>query len=335
MVTCQPSGLVRISCGTAATRENWLSLCVSSGYAGTLCRLGKGQTMSRRSVIVLRGGSVWLRPWVCSWVRREPPWPVRRNERAGRPGRCGSRSAPVTLTPAGFAATTACGAGVPTGMVGSGSGTRQIGTCPTASGPTPTGHSSEPAHGTPAGSVPTTLCGVGAPTTPGQLGLGDTAPRWKPTIVGSGIHWRQVSLAHASTCATQTDGTLWCWGYNVYGQLGQGDFTDRHTPTRVGTDTDWAQVSTDFSHGHACATRSDNTLWCWGLNEYGQLGLGDTVQRSVPTQVGIGTTWSQVSTGHYYTCALRNVHSLFCWGYNSTGQLGVGDYVSHTLSTRV
>jgi alpha-tubulin suppressor-like RCC1 family protein len=46
-------------------------------------------------------------------------------------------------------------------------------------------------------------------------------------------------------------------------------------------------------HNHACATRSDQTLWCWGKNASGQLGVGNTSNQSTPTQVA-GSSWSAV-----------------------------------------
>ena len=49
--------------------------------------------------------------------------------------------------------------------------------------------------------------------------------------------------------------------------------TDRLTPTQVGTDSNWAYV--DPGAEHTCATRTDHTLWCWGDNQHGSLGLGD------------------------------------------------------------
>ena len=77
---------------------------------------------------------------------------------------------------------------------------------------------------------------------------------------------------------------------------------------------------------HVCAIR-DSELWCWGNNEFGQLGLGDQNQRSAPERVGTESDWVTVSAGTGHTCAIRSVGivgSLYCWGHNDLGQLGIG-----------
>ncbi len=75
-------------------------------------------------------------------------------------------------------------------------------------------------------------------------------------------------------------------------------------------------------------------LWCWGNNTFGQLGVGDTTDRLVPTQVG-DSTWLSVTTGFAHTCGLRADFSIWCWGAGDSGQLGQGDTVSHTSPVRV
>ena len=75
---------------------------------------------------------------------------------------------------------------------------------------------------------------------------------------------------------------------------------------------------------HTCGIRTDHTLWCWGDNGYGQLGLGDKKKRAMPTQVGTGTDWAGLVAGNAHTCATRTDHTLWCWGLNRDGQLGIG-----------
>lgn len=75
---------------------------------------------------------------------------------------------------------------------------------------------------------------------------------------------------------------------------------------------------------HTCAIVSDGSLWCWGRNDKGQLGLGDTVDRSSPTRIGSATNWRSVSAGNNSTtCAVNTLNEVFCWGYNFNGQVGV------------
>lgn len=84
---------------------------------------------------------------------------------------------------------------------------------------------------------------------------------------------------------------------------------------------------------HTCAILTDGTLWCWGLNGRGQLGLGDTTNRSSPTRVGTATNWRSVSAGHNSsTCAVNTSNQVFCWGFNSSGQTGVSSATASVTS---
>lgn len=70
----------------------------------------------------------------------------------------------------------------------------------------------------------------------------------------------------------------------------------------------WSEISP--GNQHTCGIHLDHSLWCWGNNVVGQLGLGDRASRSVPTQVGNDTDWAQLDSGTYYSCATRLDHTL-------------------------
>ncbi len=76
-------------------------------------------------------------------------------------------------------------------------------------------------------------------------------------------------------------------------------------------------------------------LWALGRNNSGQLGVNDTAYRSSPTQVGTGTTWSQISAGQFHTMATTTDGTLWSWGVNSSGQLGQNDRVDRSSPTQV
>ena len=105
-----------------------------------------------------------------------------------------------------------------------------------------------------------------------------------------------------------------------------GDTTDRSVPVQVGTDTNWASAAAGL--GHTVAVKTNGTLWAWGNNSNGQLGLGvgDTTDRSVPVQVGTDTLWASVAAGSMDTVAVKTNGTLWAWGCNVQGSLGNGAF---------
>jgi alpha-tubulin suppressor-like RCC1 family protein len=94
----------------------------------------------------------------------------------------------------------------------------------------------------------------------------------------------------------------------------------------VPTDPVPPACSTDVSAGggHTCAIRDDRTVWCWGRNDFGQLGDGTAIDNAVPVQVVGVSGATQVRAGELHTCALDGMGDVRCWGHNSVGQLGDG-----------
>jgi alpha-tubulin suppressor-like RCC1 family protein len=158
----------------------------------------------------------------------------------------------------------------------------------------------------------------------GQLGINSTIDKSTPvtTFVG-GANWKSVSCGFRHTAAIKTDGTLWTWGINTFGQLGDNTTTRRSTPvTTFLGENNWKQVSGGGSH--TVAIKTDGTLWTWGYNAFGQLGINATTTRTTPVQVfGSATNWKQVSGGGSHTVAIKTDGTLWTWGYNYNGQLGI------------
>ena len=132
----------------------------------------------------------------------------------------------------------------------------------------------------------------------GELGLGDTTNRsiLVQELLGKN-NWNTISCGGVWNMAIDTDGKLWSWGYNPDGQLGLGDTNNRSIPTQVGLLTNWQSIGCTTGSAITAAIKSDGTLWTWGNNGTGVMGVGDIINRSSPVQVGLLTNWKIVSAG--------------------------------------
>lgn len=143
-----------------------------------------------------------------------------------------------------------------------------------------------------------------------------------------------VSAGAQHGCLVRAGGELRCWGSDEHGQLGTGAAgTVATSPVVVATGTTWRQVSA--GGGSTCGVRTDRTLWCWGLNHKGQLGIGTTADKAVPTRVGTATDWDTVSVDWFHACATTTAGRAFCWGDNSAGQVGDGTETRRLVPTPV
>jgi alpha-tubulin suppressor-like RCC1 family protein len=171
--------------------------------------------------------------------------------------------------------------------------------------------------------------------TAGQLGLGNTLIRSSPTVIGSSVIWVNMAANFKSFAAIRNDGTLWICGDNTYGQLGLGDINSRSSLVQVGSLSSWRQINGGGTGNTFSAIKTDGSLWTWGLNDAGQLGLGDINSRSSPVQVGSLTNWASVSNGSRHVATQKTDGTLWTWGLNTVGQLGLGDVLSRSSPVQV
>jgi len=165
----------------------------------------------------------------------------------------------------------------------------------------------------------------------GLTGQNDAVNRSSPVQVGTATDWSNVYMATNTVYAIKTDGTLWSWGRNDNGQVGDRTIITRSSPVQIGTLTNWANASYGGNATHGGAIKTDGTLWMWGRNNSGQLGLNDTTNRSSPVQVGTLTNWSKVTVSASNTVAIKTDGTLWVWGNGTTaGMNGLNDFVNRS-----
>ncbi len=141
----------------------------------------------------------------------------------------------------------------------------------------------------------------------------------------------EVAAGGFHACARVVGGAVFCWGNDQLGELGDG-VTGVFNPTPVAAQGLSGVVALDAGQEHTCAVEADGSLWCWGNNPSGELGIGETGgSRAVPTQVVDLSDAQAVDAGFEHTCAVAGPErALFCWGtlqtsfiYNTLGAFPV------------
>lgn len=174
----------------------------------------------------------------------------------------------------------------------------------------------------------------------GQLGDNSTATQQvypvqaKTTATGNPILIGITDIAGgaAHTIALKSDGTVWTWGSNSSGQLGNGGTTSRKLADQVKTSnsvflTGVAAISA--GDNFSVAVKTDGTVWAWGDNSSGQIGIGSTQTQKYAVQVtlsggGALTGVKRVECGSTHVIAVKTDGTVWSWGNNTNGQLGNG-----------
>lgn len=178
----------------------------------------------------------------------------------------------------------------------------------------------------------------------GALGAG-SVDSTTPLEVAGALAGKNVTaisvgpVSDSAVCAI-ADARAYCWGSNTFGQVGDGTTTQRNAPVAVATSGPLGtQAVTDIAAGgySTCAV-AGGRAYCWGLNEFGELGNGTTSNSSTPaevvttgalagkvvTAVSVGTqvTGNKVHPGFGHACVVASGQPV-CWGANQYGQLGI------------
>jgi alpha-tubulin suppressor-like RCC1 family protein len=164
----------------------------------------------------------------------------------------------------------------------------------------------------------------------GQVGNETTDLIWSPIDVpgiGGAI---AIAAGTWHSCAILSNGTVYCWGNNAEGNLGNGGRAGNDTSTArpklvTGIDGDSVRATAVVaSDQNTCIILSDKSIRCFGGNEYGQLGNGNTLTSTTPVLAQTGLTASALALGRDMVCVLNREGKVQCWGRGDKGRLGNG-----------
>jgi alpha-tubulin suppressor-like RCC1 family protein len=185
----------------------------------------------------------------------------------------------------------------------------------------------------------------------GELGVGSTIESDVPVRVGGDSDWATIAAGRGATCGLRTDGTMWCWGSMATTGLPQSvTVPTQHPGTWIAIDVGLTMTCVVAANGdvhchdamttgfgltigtravvvaasdrHQCYIDMDQRAFCWGANEAGQLGTGDTAVRDLPALVTRIPRAKAIVAGPQHTCAIGTDDTLWCWGACDVGEVG-------------
>ncbi|MDY0003016.1 MAG: protein kinase [Polyangia bacterium] len=157
----------------------------------------------------------------------------------------------------------------------------------------------------------------------GQLGDGTSTDRLIPVKVKGLGKAIAITAGADHSCALLEEGDIRCWGDNQGGQLGLDTAGQSRLDPQSVPDLK-ATVAIAAGGFHTCALAANGSVWCWGKNDRGQLGLGDLEPRAIPTKVdGLSDVLSLSASGSH-SCVVTKGGAAHCWGDNASGQVGDG-----------
>jgi alpha-tubulin suppressor-like RCC1 family protein len=167
------------------------------------------------------------------------------------------------------------------------------------------------------------------------VGNGGTVVSFAPVAMGTsgvlaGKTLTRISAGGLDTCALDSSGAAYCWGVNNSGELGDNSTTDSTVPVAVDTSGALAGktlIEIIAGQSNTCALDSTGAAYCWGDNQFGELGTNGATNSSIPVPVetsGVlaGMTLTEIAVGDAHSCALGSTGATYCWGDNSYGELG-------------
>lgn len=167
----------------------------------------------------------------------------------------------------------------------------------------------------------------------GQLGVANfyQTSAVKPALVDGNITFHSYALGSLHTCALDPSGAAYCWGMDLQGRLGvaaasapcssttytpSGNTTIATTcaPSPVPVNTSIRFATLAAASDATCGLDSAGTAYCWGGNDFGQLGNGSVIADTIPAVVPGAPTFKQLSAHDRGFCGLTGAGDIYCWG---------------------
>ena len=156
-----------------------------------------------------------------------------------------------------------------------------------------------------------------------------------PTLVTlpSGVTFTSLTAGYRRTCGLTPAGAAYCWGENTYGAIGDSTTQDRTTPTLVHAPVGVSFVTITTGYEHTCALAASGVTYCWGHNEFGEVGDGSGSGQLTPVPVAPppGVSFAAINAGGYHTCGITASGNVYCWGAESFGVTITGPKVPTSI----
>ena len=171
----------------------------------------------------------------------------------------------------------------------------------------------------------------------GQLGNGTYIDNKNPNLINNFTGINAIASKGNHNIVIKSNNTVWTWGENNFGQLGDGTVINKNVPCQLGMQVAsslirYNNISTGASHNLKINT--NDTIWVWGKNSFGQLGDNSVNHKTLPEKISIPNMIS-VSTGDNHSLALKRDGTAYAWGKNEFGQLGDGTKIDKKIPIQI
>ena len=163
------------------------------------------------------------------------------------------------------------------------------------------------------------------------------SPTPTATTMPAGVTFKQLAAGASHVVALGSDGFVYTWGYNGDGELGNGTTQSNSLPAKALTPAGVTFTEVAAGEYHTVAIASDGSVYTWGSNTFGELGIGSTASSSTPVKAKTpaGVTFTHAAAGTNSTLVLASDGSAYAWGSNQSGELGDGTGVNNSSPVKV